>query len=353
MNDSKKSRRQTSGGPVQVGQLLGDDFLGKLAPQGRGESEDDAVGGREVRRVTKEQRIERAIDNLTGILSGDVHEREALGFIGRLLVQATFPHSKPEGNEWVRANGDVKLYMLAPSEVGLPYGTYPRLLMVWLTQEACRNKADKSKTAEEARRIDLGHSLSSFMGELGLLPTGGRWGTIPRIKDQMDRLFSTAIYLRKEQGDEDGNQRGRRAAQQLVANDSELWWDVRRPAQDALFRSWVLLSQPFFDLITDGPVPIDMDVLRHIKKSPMAIDIYWWATHRLSYLKRTTTIPWPALMAQFGANYPDTPQGRRNFRKKFLKGFALVQQAWPALQATSTEAGLKLPPGAPSVRKLR
>lgn len=332
-------------GPKAIGDLLGNILPAEIKAAAESRS------NQEVRRFTKEMRLDQTVENLAGILSGNVHERDSLGFIGRLLVQATFPHSKPEGNEWVRSNGDVRLHMLAPSDPGLPYGTYPRLLMVWLTQEACRNKADKSKTAEEARCIDLGNSLSGFMAELGLLSTGGRWGTIPRIKDQMDRLFSTAIYLRKELESEDGSQRGRRAHQQMVADDSELWWDTDRPAQGALFQSWVKLSPSFFELITDRPVPIDMDVLRHVKKSPMAIDLYWWTTYRVSYLKRPTLMTWESMMEQVGAGYPDTPQGMRDFRKNFRKALAMVAQAWPELRIAASTSGLTLSPCAPSVPK--
>ena len=62
---------------------------------------------------------------------------------------------------------------------GLPYGAYPRLILVWMTTEALR-------TGE--RKLELGRSLSSFMGQLGLQCTGGHWGTIPRFREQMERL---------------------------------------------------------------------------------------------------------------------------------------------------------------------
>lgn len=104
-----------------------------------------------------------------------------------------------------------------------------------------------------------------------------------------------------------------------------------------------------FQLITDKPVPLDMRVLRLIKRSPMALDIYCWATYRVSYLKRSTVIPWEGLMDQIGANYPNTAQGHRDFRKRFLDGLKKVQYAWPELDATSTEKGLLLKPSAPQV----
>ncbi|WP_199224767.1 hypothetical protein [Falsochrobactrum shanghaiense] len=57
-------------------------------------------------------------------------EAGALGFIARAMVQATMPHSKADGNEFTCTNGAYTLSMLAPSRIGLPYGSIPRLLLV-------------------------------------------------------------------------------------------------------------------------------------------------------------------------------------------------------------------------------
>ena len=49
--------------------------------------------------------------------------------MARVLVQATLPHSAQEGNEFTRSNGHLTVSILAPAEIGLPYGSYPRLLL--------------------------------------------------------------------------------------------------------------------------------------------------------------------------------------------------------------------------------
>jgi hypothetical protein len=64
-----------------------------------------------------------------------------LGYMARILAQVTLPHSKPEGNEYVRKNGFLTLSILAPSHVGLPYGGIPRVVLSWLTTEAVRTKS--------------------------------------------------------------------------------------------------------------------------------------------------------------------------------------------------------------------
>lgn len=352
MNDSKKGT-----GLKAIGDLLGRVIPPELlraadaatAANNQVESAAPDPATRVARRQTAAGRFDNFMDDAMVIQSSSTQEREALRFIARVLVQATFPHSEVDGNEWSRTNGDLSVDMLAPSKIGLPYGSYPRLLMTWITTEAVSNKQRKS--GDEMRRLELGHSLSGFMTELGLTPTGGRWGTIPRLRDQMTRLFSTSIHMSSRAQDAGSDQHGLRLTNRQVANEAELWWDARHPEQGVLWGSWVELSQPFFDLITERPVPVDMDVLRLVKKSPMALDIYCWATYRVSYLSSTTVVPWRGLMMQLGAGYPDTPQGHRDFKKKFIAALTKVHAAWPELRVQVTHTGLMLRPCTPHVRR--
>lgn len=291
----------------------------------------------------------RFLDRAAALHSESVHDREALGFVARVLVQATFPHSDPKTNEWSRTNGNLTVSMLSPSAVGLPYGSYPRLLMSWVTTEALRNKARIPGAA--ARRLDLGNSLSAFMAQLGLLPTGGRWGTIPRLRDQMERLFSTTIIARMEDHDAETGLSNTMIQPRVVANRAVLWWNPATPGDGVLWGSYVELSEPFYTMITERPVPVDMDVLRLLKRSPMAIDAYCWATYRVSYLKRPAMIPWRALMMQMGAGYPDTVRGQQDFKRNFRGAMRKVLAAWPALRVDDDAKGVTLRPCRSHVRQ--
>lgn len=294
--------------------------------------------------VPRRRCIDRLLEDAQAIEADSAKEAGALGFMARVLVQATLPHSAQEGNEFTRSNGYLTVSILAPADIGLPYGSYPRLLLTWLTTEAVRTKS---------RELMLGPSLSAFMAELGLLTTGGRWGTVPRLKDQMLRLFSSMISASVELGGAGAEaSKGRRGRNVVVADDYTLWWDPHRPSQTALWQSTVKLSEPFFQQVVDRPVPIDMRAVKALKKSPLALDLYSWATYRVSYLARPTDIPWGALMLQFGAGYPDTAQGRRDFRKHFLAALRKVAAVYPALRAQDGERGLLLRPSATHVARL-
>lgn len=294
-------------------------------------------------RATRQERNSRKfIAECVAIEAQSAREAGALGYMARVLVQATMPHSAKAGNEFSRTNGNLHVSILAPSDVGLPYGSYPRLLLAWLTTEAVRTKSST---------LYLGESLSEFMSKLGLLPTGGRWGTIPRLRDQADRLFKS--YVTAYETTQDGQNGRSRGGNIMVADEWDLWWSPRLPSdQSLLFQSWVRLTDRFFHQVTERPVPIDLRAIRALKKSPLALDLYAWATYRMSYLARRTEIPWESLEMQFGAAYAGNAQGRHDFRRKLMRALRKVSTVYTDLRASQGDRGLVLLPSRPHVRRL-
>ena len=286
-------------------------------------------------KLISREALDKLITEALAIEAEEAKSADALGFMARAMVQATLPHKKAEGNEFTRTNGNYSLSILAPAKIGLPYGSYPRLLLSWLSTEAVRTKE---------RELVLGESLSKFMGELGLIPTGGRWGTITQLKNQMRRLFASHVSCSYE-GDSAAG------INMLLADKYALWWSPKEPEQAALWQSTVLLSQAFFDEITAHPVPIDLRALNALKKSPMAIDIYLWSTYRLFYLRKATPLKWASLQAQFGADYADTPSGRQGFKKGFTNALKKVQVVYPDAKIEPTDSGILLLPSKPHVRE--
>jgi Plasmid encoded RepA protein len=276
--------------------------------------------------------IEALISQALAVEAESTQEAGALGFMARAMALATLPHRKVEGSHFQRVNGNYTLTLLAPPEPGLPYGSIPRLLIAWLSTEAIKT---------QSRELELGDSMSGFMRELGLVPTGGRWGSITRLKDQTNRLFCSAIsayYNDKQKRAEMGYR---------VADSSILWWDPKQPDQKTLWKSSVTISEPFYREIVNYPIPVDLRVLKALKQSPLALDIYVWLTYRMSYLSKPTTIPWEVLSMQFGSNYAAI----RDFRAHFNKELKRVVTLYPEADAMPTDHGLALKPSLPHVRK--
>lgn len=215
----------------------------------------------------------------------DAYSAGEVGFLARALVQATLPHSDPKTNEFVRRNGHFTLSILAPRDIGLPYGRYPRLVLAYLNTEAVRRKS---------REIELGPHFSHFCAILAVPPTTGPRGSLPMLRDQMQRLFASTFQCVFHDHNE-----GRHAGDGfLIAEKRVLWWDPRHSQGDIVWDSHVVLSERFSREATEAPVPLDLRVLRALR-SPFEIDIYVWLTWRFFRLRRPTTIPWPSLMLQF------------------------------------------------------
>jgi hypothetical protein len=278
--------------------------------------------------------VDKLIAESLAIEAESAQEAGALGYMARALVQATMPHSRSMATTFMRENGAFAMALMAHPKAGLPYGSIPRLLVAYLTTEAVRTKS---------RDIVLGATLSEFMSHLKEVPTGGRWGSITRVRDQTTRLFSSSISCTYT-ADADGVS-GMNLA---VADSFKLWWDPQQPHQLTLFDSYVRLGERFFDEVTNNPVPIDLRALRALKKSPMALDIYAWLTYRMSYLRRPTVIPWEALQLQFGAEYSRS----RDFKAAFLKHLRAVLALYPEARVEEHAHGLELRPSVPHIPKL-
>lgn len=263
----------------------------------------------------------------------EAQQAGTIGFIARALTQATMPHKATSDNEFTRQNGHFTLTMMSPRQVGLPYGSIPRLLVSWITTEAVRTKSPV---------LELGPSLSAFMAELSLTPTGGRWGSITRLRDQMTRLFAssvTCIYA-------DNKKTGIFGVK--MVKEARLWWNPKVPDEAPLWKSTLTLGADFYEEVVKNPVPVDMRALKALKRSPMALDIYCWLTYRLSYLRKATEIPWPVLQMQFGADYTRT----RGFKESFLHYLHSILILYPEANVEDGDQGLLLKPSKPHVTQM-
>lgn len=265
-------------------------------------------------------------------------EEPDIGYLAQLLTQTNLPYKDPgDIAVWSRHNGNVHLLVEPGKRLGAdnvyhpiyPYGIMPRLLLIWMSSQAVKTKSST---------LVLGSSLTEFMRDIGLKPTGGKSGSITRLRDQMERLLKARLSLEVR----DGLQRDR-AVQISVALKWDLFWGQHED-QDPLLPSTIQLSADFYNEIVAHPVPLNMGALAALRGSPMRLDIYAWLTWRMSYLRRPTLIPWDALMLQFGSNLADTKQGRQQFRRDFANHLREVVLVYREVNVEATDAGLSLKP---------
>ena len=261
-------------------------------------------------------------------------------YMARQLVQCTLPHADPgEVPYWSRRNGTLTLGVQAGidfktgKQVGYPYGSIPRLLLFWLNKEAVQTRS---------RRVLLGRSLAHFMRDLGLDPSrGGKRSDAYRLKEQMRRLFRARISF--EQSLSDDGREGERWIDMQVAPKGELWWDDKKPLQDDLWESWIELGEEFYNAIIAAPVPVDMRALKALKRSPLALDLYAWATHRAPAVARRGKpqfIPWALLAQQFGTDYAN----HLDFKRKAKAALRKIQLVYPGMKYSNATGGILLLP---------
>jgi len=278
---------------------------------------------------------EKLIDAAVAIADDPARVRWA--FLARQLVQCTLPHKNPgKVPVWVRRSGNAAL-VIRPAWtgqgtfVGYPYGSIPRLLLYWVVTEAKRTGK---------RRLELGRNLADFMREIGLNPDtgGGKRGDAKRLREQMRRLFRCSISFEISAATDAS--RGEAWMGMDVTSAGELWWDVKNPEQGHLWESWIELGEKFFESIMAAPVPFDMRVLRAMKGSALALDLYAMVSYRTFTAREAVFIPWRTLMQQFGAEYK-RPQ---DFSRKVRGVVRKINTLQPELMVAALDDCLKIAP---------
>ena len=230
------------------------------------------------------------------------------------FVNMTLPHRKTSLNEFSRWNGNLSLSILSRRNVGLPYGAVARLVLLYLTT--------KRVTSKE-RRFRLSESWRDFLKTMNL-----SWSSKARraTQDQVERLCSSSFSVLSRFKDYK-NFKG------MFITDQ---W--QRSAEGIQ----ISLSEKFFLLSGESVVPLETKIIQKLRKSPLAMDLYSWLTHRTVNVKHPTRIQWKELEQQFGSDY----KRRRDFRSKFCSTLATVLREKPVAPVLELlPEGLSLKPG--------
>ena len=261
-----------------------------------------------------------------------------LGFMTRLLALCSLPRTNPaDRREYVRHNGPYTLTMTVNGNAKLPYGNIPRLLLAWVCSEAVRT---------QRRELVLGRSLYEFMRKLGMEDrSGSARGDRARLKTQMRRLFRCSVQLVYVEAQHEV------IVQSFIADRAEFWWDATRDSGSSLWDHTIELGEKFFNEIIAHPVPIDLHILKAVKRSPLGLDLYFWLVYRTFALKAPLRLSWRQLYRQFGSNPAKASDVRtvHDFRKDCLRELKKINRAWPDLLYTTVKGGLVLSPSPPRI----
>ena len=257
-----------------------------------------------------------------------------MGFMARLLALCSLPRTNLGRQlQYKRVNGPYTLIITAVGQTGLPFGNLPRLLLAWICTEAVRT---------QNRVLFLGSSLSEFMRKLDVAPVGS---ARTQLRNQMRRLFNAHIQLAYE------DEQISASVNSPVASRTEFWWNECKPGEGTLWDSQIELGEKFFQEIIRHPVPVDMNILKALKRSSLGIDLYLWLTYRIFTLKRPMRLSWAHLYRQFGISPAKADDNRTvdDFRKDCLRELIKIKIAWPDLNYATAQGVLVVCPSKPAI----
>ena len=162
----------------------------------------------------------------------------------------------------------------------------------------------------------------------------------------MERLFSCNVSMIYK----DDNHRA--SAFAVLADLTDFWWNPKQPNQPGLWESKVRLSESFFNEIVSHPVPLDMNTLKALKRSPLGLDLYLWLVYRTFALRAPLRLTWRLLYRQFGA-HPSKASDKRtvqNFRSRAVYELKKIKLAWPGLNYATAPGVLILLPSTPAIK---
>ena len=303
-------------------------------------------------------------------------EANAVGMSPTLFVQAMLPHSEVVVRDaaggpvldaagapvlapsYQARNGDFTLTVRAGLDrdgrsVGVPYGGRARLLLTYFCSEARRRYGLLAGEAapeggldadafERARLVDLGETLTGFMRELEIAPTGGERGNIGNLTDQLRRLATCVVSFEWDR--QRGGPRPRReweGEHVLIVRRYHLWDaapllgpDGQELVEGAAGGS-LLLDPSFLHEILLSSFPVDWRKLQYLRAHPLAVDLYLWSTYNAERLWRSgresKAVSWRQLHAQLGAHYGDSDRGLKDFGYRARQALKKVRECWPQL----------------------
>lgn len=229
-----------------------------------------------------------------------------------ILCQAFLPYKDP-GNEtrlWDHRQGNARLLLKAGEilnprtdeweQIGLPYGAKARLILAYVNTQAIK---------AQSPLVDVEESLSAFIAKLGLHREGK---TIAMIKEQLRRLATSNINMAFTLSNDQVIQ-----TKFDIIKAFDLWFP-RDENQRVLWTSQIQLSEDYFKSLSQHAVPLNIEALKALAHSAMAIDIYSWLAQRLHRIDGSQFVAWANLKEQFGQAYTRMDNFKRDFRATLL-----------------------------------
>ena len=260
-----------------------------------------------------------------------IKRMENRGYVSRLSTQVSLPYRRTDRPSITKKNGNIRVTFTGPNGT-IPYGRYPRLFEIYLATAIKRGIAD-----DKTHTIPIGSTFRGFI-KLINVDAGGKQMRI--VKQQIEDLLKSSIAIE----DLSSTTTSRGIAFTLGRRWNIDWMDRREPQEESLFPNWIQLTEDYYNILKEKPVPINLEIIKSLRR-PMSIDLYLWLQRRVSYLRQPIRVEWDQLFDQLG-----TDATLKHFKERIRSAIKDVREAWPDLRVKVTKNGLTIMPSATTIK---
>ena len=209
-----------------------------------------------------------------------------INFMNTALMQCSLPRRDVKTPFFQRETGVQTVRLMGQPDIGLPYGKWARLLIIYVTTQIKQTKT---------KEIFIGDSVREFSAlVMGVEKAAGLTYTNRlAMAEQAKRLFTTTFTVFKNVENVEEKRKEFIFENIQIAQKGYIHF-----SQNGNWESKITITDEFFQNCLKHSAPMDMRIVSELQ-SPFAIDIYCWLSYRLNSVTTPIRISWSQLQGQF------------------------------------------------------
>lgn len=256
--------------------------------------------------------------------------KKDIGFSSNIFMVFGLPTIRLQGNPafWKKETSLCNLSITRNEKHEIPYGCYARMNQIFIDTEI---------RTKNTNIIDVGKSFSEYIHKVGYSDGKANRSILKQLLN-----YVTCVIQVEPKTSFPGHFMG---IHSVVARAWDIHFDVKNPDQLMLSKGQIILDEEYARYIHKHAVPLDMNVVRSFKRSPLALDFYRFLAYRNNTLTKPISFPDKHLFEQLGTDQQADKVTRIRL-KHILKA---IQMYWP-VKASFEDRHFLLEPSPPAVQ---